>query len=76
MSEKTASALAEEISRLVEKDQGMGFVSDGLGAAETPEAVFQAVRFHFIHADRAAKIMRAWLKKHGEESWLKGERSP
>lgn len=58
--------LGDEIFGLVQDAQGRGFVSDGLCALDTPEQVFAVVREHLKHSERAVKIIRQWLKRHGQ----------
>ena len=63
MPDKSVEVLADEIFGLVEDAQGKGFVSDGLGALPTTDALLATVRSHLRHTERAARIMRSWLKR-------------
>lgn len=63
---KTVEALADEIFRLVEADQGKGFISDGLGALESKATLFSVVRGHLVRTERAARKIRRWLNGYGE----------
>lgn len=63
---KNVAALADEIFALVERDQGFGFICDGLGALKNKEKLFAVVRGALKHTELAAKKMRKWLKTHGQ----------
>lgn len=58
--------LADEVFRLVEYDQGMGFVSDGLGACKTHPEFFGTVRGHLQYTKRAAEKLRRFLTKYDQ----------
>ena len=59
---KTKAQLADELFRLVERDQGAAFISDGL----LPERVFDVARISLHHSEAVARKLKRWLKKHGE----------
>jgi len=62
----SVAKLADELFAKVEYDQGVGFVSDGMGAIGSHEAFFNAVRSAHKHTAAAERKMRAFLKKYGE----------
>lgn len=66
MKRLTVALLADEIFRLVQEDQGFGFVSDGMGALPDRKNVFAFVRGALKHTERAAGKMRRWLRKYGQ----------
>lgn len=63
---RSAEQLGDEIFRLVQDAQGKGFVSDGIDALETPAKIFGVIRGHLQQTERAARIMRKWLKQYDE----------
>lgn len=66
MMSRSTVFLGDEIFSAVQDAQGRGFISDGLCALDTPEQVFAAVRGHLKNTERAAKIVRQWLRKYNE----------
>lgn len=59
---KTKGQLADELFRLVERDQGMAFISDGT----LPDRVFIMARLSLRYSERVVQKLKRWLKKHGE----------
>jgi hypothetical protein len=57
---------ADEIFRLVEKDQGFAFISDGLGAVKSLQDLYAIVKITLRHTEKTARLIRAWLKKEGQ----------
>jgi hypothetical protein len=72
----SAAMLADEVFALVQFDQGKGFVSDGLNALRTTAKVFEIVRGHLWHTERAAELMKNWLRKYGELAPPRRKRKP
>lgn len=58
--------LGEALFDAVQGAQGRGFVSDGIAEIEDRDQFFSVVRNHLDHSERAVKIIRNFLKQHGE----------
>lgn len=58
--------LADEIFDLVQTDQGKAFISDGMGAAKSPEHLFAVVRHSLKRSRSVVRKTEAWLKKYGQ----------
>lgn len=57
-----------ELFELVEADLGYAHISDGIDELP-PEKVFNIARGSLKHLDIAAKKIRHFLKKHGQEDY-------
>lgn len=58
--------LADELFKLVEYDQGKGFISDGLNALPNKTIFFDVVRGHLRHSELAVKKIKRFLRRHNE----------
>lgn len=58
--------LGEALFTAVQGAQGRGFISDGIAEIEDRSQFFSIVRNHLDHSERAVKIIRQFLKRHGE----------
>lgn len=58
--------LADELFRLVEKDQGKGFISDGLGVLKNEDEFFEVVKMHLNYSRIVVKRIESFLRKYGK----------
>lgn len=58
--------LGAELFDLVQNAQGRGFVSDGISYVDGRAQFFRIVRGHLQETERAARLIRKFLKKYGE----------
>jgi|HubBroStandDraft_4_1064222.scaffolds.fasta_scaffold04643_6 hypothetical protein len=58
--------LADELFELVQKSQGMAFVSDAEGAGMSREQFFRRIRGRLEWSKESCKQFKQFLKKYGE----------
>lgn len=57
--------LGDELFRLVERDQGFAFISDGIGLL-SEDKIFELARETIKLNNRVNRKIKRWLKNHGK----------